>query len=449
MKHIIIAILMTFIAGCSVSYKPDLKRLHSTTINNPDQVPIIFIPGITGSKLKNKSDHQEIWPQGYWQLMTHDFAELATQINPKTLEAITDQQEAYSITDRVAGRDFYNKLIAVLENVAGFRQAIPGTKASHLKHYYVFPYDWRQDNAITAKKLHNFIEQIRKDYNKPHLKVDIIAHSMGGLITRYYLRYGPQDVLDSNELPVNLSGAKNLRRVVLLGTPNFGSISSINTMIDGLPLVFNSIEPQTLATMPSMYQLFPHALNDWLINHDGKVLQRDQFDINLWQKFEWSIFNPDIKKEIINQNGAEYYQTLIRFFEKHLERARRFVWSLSVPYEKTESKIIAFGGDCHLTPARVVIEEIDGESVLRMTPSSIKNKTADVDYNEIMLEPGDGTVTKASLLARHSLDPSVPRHKYSFFPVDYTFFLCEQHHQLTSNINFQDNLLHVLLSRDL
>ena len=65
-----------------------------------------------------------------------------------------------------------------------------------------------------------------------------------------------------------------------------------------------------------------------------------------------------------------------------------------------------------------------------------------------MLEPGDGTVTKASLLARDSLDPAVPRHKYSFFPMEYAFFLCEKHDQLTANINFHDNLLHILLSID-
>jgi len=66
----------------------------------------------------------------------------------------------------------------------------------------------------------------------------------------------------------------------------------------------------------------------------------------------------------------------------------------------------------------------------------------------LMLEPGDGVVTKASLLARDTLDPTIERHRYSFFPVRYSFFLCEAHNRLTSNINFQDNLLHALLSVD-
>ncbi|MBE9548103.1 MAG: hypothetical protein IMF09_01755 [Proteobacteria bacterium] len=65
-----------------------------------------------------------------------------------------------------------------------------------------------------------------------------------------------------------------------------------------------------------------------------------------------------------------------------------------------------------------------------------------------MLEPGDGTVTKASLLARDSLDPSIPRHKYSYFPLAYPIFLCEDHETLTTNAGFRDNLLQALLSTD-
>ena len=45
-------------------------------------------------------------------------------------------------------------------------------------------------------------------------------------------------------------------------------------------------------------------------------------------------------------------------------------------------------------------------------------------------------------------DPSVARHKYSYFPLKFAFFLCEKHDALTGNLSFQDNLLHALLSID-
>lgn len=56
---------------------------------------------------------------------------------------------------------------------------------------------------------------------------------MGGMIIRYYVRYGTLDVLEDNEFPVSEYGADQIRRVILLGTPNLGSISALRTLIEG------------------------------------------------------------------------------------------------------------------------------------------------------------------------------------------------------------------------
>jgi hypothetical protein len=120
-----------------------------------------------------------------------------------------------------------------------------------------------------------------------------------------------------------------------------------------------------------------------------------------------------------------------------------------VPLPEQPYELIVFGGDCDLTPARIVVEEVNGVSEIRLWPGEVKNPLPGVDYSRLMLEPGDGTVTKASLLARESLDPSVPRHKWVSFPLDYPIFSCESHTKLTSNVTFQNNLLHTLLSLDM
>ena len=71
-----------------------------------------------------------------------------------------------------------------------------------------------------------------------------------------------------------------------------------------------------------------------------------------------------------------------------------------------------------------------------------------VDYEALMKEPGDGVVTLASLLARRTPNSQVPRHRWSNFPIDYVFFLCRSHAQMTGNIDFEDNLLNAILNAD-
>jgi len=125
---------------------------------------------------------------------------------------------------------------------------------------YTFTYDWRQDMVRSVQKLDELIEQIRRDHGNPELRVDVIAHSMGGLIVRYYERYGTADVLDGNVFPVTGTGAQKLRRLVLLGTPNQGSVSAIHSFLNGYRVALSRLVTEGVATMPGMYQFFPHPL---------------------------------------------------------------------------------------------------------------------------------------------------------------------------------------------
>ena len=454
----LIILAAVFFAGSyyhAIKNKPDLSRLYMQSMEIEDQPPVVFIHGVMGSKLRNEENGEELWPGSFKRILFSHYSDVALEIDPASLTPKSDNIKAYEVCDNAVGKDFYGKIVRTLGDIGHYKLSEIGQKADKTrKNYYVFFYDWRQDNVITARKLADFIDQIRVDYDDPELKVDIVAHSMGGLITRYYLRYGREDVLDGNEFPVNLYGGERVRRVILLGTPNLGSVKILNLFITGVSLgTREKIHTETLATMPSLFQLFPHPLNNWIVTADGKPLDRDLFDINLWRRFQWSIFDPKVRERIrsnfTNEMAAsEYLAVLEGFFEKNLERARRFVWSLTVPLPENHPKLIVFGGACHLTSARILVEEVDGESLIRMRPEEIENPKEGIDYDAVLLEPGDGSVTKASLLGRDVLDPSIPRHKYSFFPLDHAFILCEKHNSLTGNINFQDNLLNSLFSRD-
>ncbi len=454
----LLVLTTVFYAGMQYSQRklaPDLNRLYMQSQTVTDQPPVVFIHGVMGSKLRDKSTGEDYWIGSFSRILTSDYSDLALEIDPQTLEPLQSNLEAYEVADGAIGKDFYGKIIKTLHDVGEYQLTQLGEKIDRSrKHYYVFYYDWRQDNVVTARQLAEFIDQIRLDYGDPDLKVDIVAHSMGGLITRYYIRYGREDVLNGNEFPVNMYGGQRVRRVILLGTPNLGSVKILNLFIGGIKIGgTEKVHTETMATMPSLFQLFPHSINNWLISAEGKMLDRDLFDVNIWRRFQWSIFDPLVRQRIHGrftnpQAAEEYLATLEAYFEKRLERARRFVWSLTVPLPEQHPKLVVFGGACDLTPARILVEEVNGDSVIRMYPGEISKPVPGVDYDALLLEPGDGSVTKASLLGRDVLDPSIPRHKFVFFPLDHAVILCEKHNSLTSNINFQDNLLNELLSRD-
>ncbi len=442
-------------AGCVGIAHPDLRRLYEPGPGSASVPPVIVIPGILGSKLRDRTTGQELWPGSAYRALFHVHS-LALQIDPKTLEPLPDDVEAYDLFRTAFGADVYGAILNTLEREGGYVRGTPGQPAAAgQRRYYVFPYDWRQDNVVTARKLDALIEQIRRDYGDPGLRVDLVAHSMGGLVARYYLQYGTVDVLDDNEFPSTFSGATKLRTVFLLGTPNLGSVSALQSFVVGERVGLQQLPTEMLATMPSIYELLPHPINDWIIDAKGQPLQRDLYFAGTWLAYRWSVFDPGVIARIKAgfpdpAAGDKRVEVLQRYFAKRLERARRFVWSLS--YNESQQapvRLVAFGGDCRLTPARVVVEQSgqgDAGMKVRFLPSEVRHPVPGVDYSRLMLEPGDGQVTKASLLARESLNPVAQRSEDVFFPLAYSFFLCEDHRTLAGNVNFRDNLLNVLLS---
>src|SRR5262249_14724071 len=136
------------------------------------------------------------------------------------------------------------------------------------------PYDWRLDNVESARRLSALIDQLRVDYGRPDLKVNIVAHSMGGIVSRYLLRYGTEDVLDRDDAVPTMAGESKINRVILLGTPSLGSTNALRDMIDGAEIGLDSVEPETLVTLPSVYQLLPNADRKPLIGIDGRPLRK-------------------------------------------------------------------------------------------------------------------------------------------------------------------------------
>lgn len=419
--------------------QPDLAHIYAAARGAPDRTPLIVIPGLFGSKLRRVDTQETLWPGPWQRVLFSAYRELGPD-GPAL--------EAYELAEQVLGIDFYGPLLDTLTRHGGYRRTQAGQPPpGDARALYVFPYDWRQDNTRHAAALEALIAQIRLDHGQADLRVDLVAHSMGGLVARYYLRYGPSDVLDGSPQLITLHGASRVRKLVLLGTPNFGAISALQGLLEGEPIGLRRMPPELLAAMPSAYQLLPHPLAHWLIDDTGRVRDEPLYLAQTWERLQMGVFDPALAARVRAQpQGEARLRDLRAGFARDLERARRLAWMLSTPEPHTPIRYVLFGGNCAPTPARLLLSEQDGPPRVLTSARALRQPRRGVPYEQLMREPGDGRVTKPSLLARETLDPSAPQQEEAFLPLAYHFFLCERHDRLTSNVNFQDNLLHILLT---
>lgn len=434
--------------ACAPRLEPDLERLYADLAAREKRYPLIFLPGVLGSRLVDRESGEEVWPGSLRRFLPGaSFADLALPVSP---QEPPDALVASELFLDAVGRDFYGRILRTLTGPGGYTCATPAD-AGPETDCFLFPWDWRRDLVEAAAELDALVERIRSERGNPALKFDLVAHSAGGLVARYFLRFGGRDVLDA-EPPARVApaAASRVRKAVLIGTPSFGSVSALQRSITGSRLGLAVIPPEVIATMPSLYQLLPHPDRSWMIDARGERLDRDLYAPETWRRYGWSIWSPEVRERVRGgfddpERAAAHLEALERYAARAFARGRRFHRALSAPLVANEAstQYVVFGGDCLLTPAKCLLERVDGEVVIRLHPDEVENRVEGVPYEKLMLAPGDGRVTKASLLARDTLDPEDPR--AGDFPLSYAFFVCEEHDALAGNVTFRDNLLNILL----
>lgn len=96
--------------------------------------------------------------------------------------------------------------------------------------------------------------------------------------------------------------------LVMVGTPNAGSIDSLMTLVEGkkvAPLLPN-YQPALLGTMPSVDQLLPRARHGVVVDAtDSRKRIQDLYDPDLWERMGWGLADP-------RQDGCSrcYFRTL-------------------------------------------------------------------------------------------------------------------------------------------
>ncbi len=321
-RFLLIALICLFSWQCTTSAPP-----RETTIA---PVQVIFVPGYYGSTLTREADGETIWftgAQSLWGSQTLALDTDGLNIPGATSFKVGEVLRSVDFVSSVISKDIYGDIIEGLNTrLAGHAEVVP------------FAYDWRKDIASSAQQL---AEQVEALYAAGASKMVIVAHSMGGLVTSYYLLYGNQDLTNAR---LNLSGAKRIHAVVMAGVPYKGTLAVFRNMQFGIEFGLNSkaLEGLAVASFPASYQIlpnYPQALStlqetdvsDWMLNDKR------------WDEGNWSLMKPTTD-EATRKNRVRYTST-------QLARAKTFHKKLNASSEDLKNNLpfLYFYGDTEPT----------------------------------------------------------------------------------------------------
>jgi hypothetical protein len=386
---------------------------------------VVFVPGILGSQLL-RPDGTEAWLNLGNTLGHHDlslprklpFARSHDDLHPGFLVG-TD-----TVLPRVFGFTEYSDFLDLLDS-AGYE---PGVGEG--LRYAVYTYDWRRDLVESARGLALRLEGLAREMGDPGARFHIVGHSMGGLVARYYLRFGGAE--PAGDAPVTWAGARRAASVLLAATPNAGSIPALGAVLTGerVGLSYTTLAASVVSRMPSIYQLLPPAGARPLVDPRGKPLETDLHDPATWQHFGWGPFAPASDDRLAPERA---------FLVAALSRARAFHAALARPAATPcPVPVRALGGDTLPTLARAVAGEGPPGAAPRLEARTRREQ-------DLLYEAGDGRVTRASLLATHLPGAEGSASGSGLPEVVQSFFGGADHHGLYADPALQSLLLRLVL----
>jgi pimeloyl-ACP methyl ester carboxylesterase len=482
------------ISGCAGPRRtPPIRELYSDAAQGigAERDPVVVIPGILGSRLIEPKSGQIVWGAFTYGAADADFAdgarlvalpmregaslrELQDEVQPdgvlESLDAnvspllrITAIEPYRGIIEALAAGRFVDRDIARSragrdrsgeEIGAGMRarmHAGSGEVDYAGLHYtcFQFDYDWRRDISESAARLDELIRaaaevtQAARGTNES-VKVDVVAHSMGGMVLHYYLRYGAQPLPEDGSLPtLTWAGAQRVGQAILVGTPSAGSVISLKHLVDGVQysVIAPEFRPALLGSMPALYQLLPRDRHKRVLNKKTGEPIESLYDLRTWEKYNWGLANPEQDRVLAwllpdVPDAASRRRIALDHLEKCLKRAEQLHRALDVPMvgadePPADCSISIVLGDTERTPALLEVDPRSGQ--LRVKDTA----------------PGDGTVTRASALMDERLGDDAEYTPRLRSPIRWTRvqFVPADHLELTEHPAFVNGLLYELLEK--
>lgn len=214
----------------------------------PDVIGLL--PGILGSVLTK--DGRDVWAPSASAALG-GLASLGSSIKDLALHG--DDSDVDDLGDGVVATrlapdvhlipyvwkiDGYSKVAAAIAEFFDVREG---------QNYFSFPYDWRRDNRVAARRLaaksQRWLADWRQRSGNSKAKLILVGHSMGGLVARYFIEV--------------LGGWRDTRALLTFGTPYRGSLNALQTLVDGVRTgPFGMVDLSAFVrSLTAMYQLLP------------------------------------------------------------------------------------------------------------------------------------------------------------------------------------------------
>jgi pimeloyl-ACP methyl ester carboxylesterase len=220
-----------------------------------DKLPVadvvVLLPGILGSVLER--DGEEVWALSRGAAF-RGLISLGGSV--KDLQLSDDDPDVDDLGDGVRATrlmpdvhlipgfwkiDGYGKIKDWLFDRFAFEEGV---------NWFDFPYDWRRDNRVAARRLAEqaprWLAAYRQRSGKEDAKLLLVGHSMGGLVARHFLEV--------------LGGWEETKALLTFGTPYRGSLNALDFLANGFRKGFGPFKvdlSDLLRSLTSVYQLLP------------------------------------------------------------------------------------------------------------------------------------------------------------------------------------------------
>jgi len=380
-----VLLVVVLLTGCGPRKPPVLLPLREAET----RTPVIVLPGITGSQLRDRRTGQVIWGNGKSFFAPRDRGYRLARALDADLD--DEQIEAFSpiLQVKLLGMkfDIYGSLVRALEangyRLGDLNDPRPGDTL------FLFPYDWRYGNIRAAQALGARLEQLRQARGEDVLHVDMICQSNAARIARYAIKYGTASLEQAEAGTARPLESIEIDKLILVGAANGGSIRTMRDLQDGrryVPLFGRRFRPEGLFGYWALYESLPAYRDDLFFDREEEIVDVDLFDARNWPRYGWGIYRKKTLKRIEESGREDLFGTAedrLKFLGEALQRARRLHRVLRNDSGEIETRFYMIQNDLVPTAARAqLIERKDG----------FRTRLESGDAGS----PGDGHATLAS-----------------------------------------------------